>query len=90
MSFPLFESFFFVFFDHCGNCLVVKLISSVYLPSFSKLFVWFIAVISLCGISLLANLILTYLACNQASRSAVWTRRMGERQLLFSDDDNEL
>lgn len=57
---------------------------------FSKLFVWFIAVISLCGISLLANLILIYLACNQASRSAVWTHRMGERQLLFSDDDNEL
>ena len=90
MSFPLFESFFFVFFDHCGNCLIVKLISSVYLPFFSKMFVWFIAVISLCGISLLANLILIYLACNQASRSAVWTRRMGERQLLFSDDDNEL
>ena len=89
MCFPLFESFFFVFFDHCGS-LVVKLISSVYLPFFSKLFVWFIAVISLCGISLLANLILIYLACNQASRSAVWTSRMGERQLLFSDDDNEL
>ena len=90
MCYPLFESFFFVFFDHCGNCLVVKLISYVYLSFFSKLFVWFIAVISLCGISLLANLILIYLACNQASRSAIWNSRMGERQLLFSDDDNEL
>jgi len=57
---------------------------------FSKLFVWFVAVISLFGISLLANLFLIYLACNQATRSAYWTRRIGdERQLLFHGDDND-
>ena len=69
--------------------------SSWYLNSaliffFSKLFVWFVAVISLFGISLLANLFLIYLACNQATRSAYWTRRIGdERQLLFHGDDND-
>ena len=57
---------------------------------FSKLFVWFVAVISLCGISVLANLFLIYLACNQATRSAYWTRRIGdERQLLFHGDDDD-
>lgn len=57
---------------------------------FSKLFVWFVAVISLCGISFLANLFLIYLACNQATRSAYWTRRIGdERRLLFHGDDDD-
>jgi len=56
---------------------------------FSKLFVWFVAVISLCGISLLANLFLIYLACNQATRRAVWTYRRGEQELLFSGDDDD-
>ena len=56
---------------------------------FSKLFVWFVAVISLCGISLLANLFLIYLACNQATRRAVWTYRRGEQELLFSADDDD-
>ena len=55
----------------------------------SKLFVWFVAVISLCGISLLANLFLIYLACNQATRRAVWTYRKGEQELLFSGDDDD-
>ena len=46
---------------------------------------WFVAVISLCGISFLANLFLIYLACNQASTGGLWKRRYeDERQLLFS------
>ena len=58
----------------------------------SKLFVWFVAVISLCAVSLLANLFLIYLACNQATRSALWSKRVGERELLFGayEDDSEL
>ena len=56
---------------------------------FSKLFVWFVAVISLCGISILGNLVLIYLACNQATRRAVWAYRKGEQELLFSGDDDD-
>ncbi|XP_068721629.1 N-acetylglucosamine-1-phosphodiester alpha-N-acetylglucosaminidase-like [Montipora capricornis] len=57
---------------------------------FSKLFVWFVAVISLCGISFLANLFLIYLACNRASTGGLWKRRYeDERQLLFHTDDDE-
>jgi len=63
--------------------------SDVAEKEFSKLFVWFVAVISLCGISLLANLFLIYLACNQATRRAVWKYRRGEQELLFSGDDDD-
>ena len=46
---------------------------------------FFHVVLSLCGISFLANLFLIYLGCNKATRSAYWTRRIGdERQLLFT------
>lgn len=59
---------------------------------FSKLFVWFVAVISLFALSLLANLFLIYLACNQATRRTLWTKQSGETRLLFSadEDDGEL
>ena len=58
----------------------------------SNLFVWFVAVASLLGISFLANLILIYLAFNQASRSALWRTRIGQAELLLGadEDDNEL
>lgn len=58
---------------------------------FSKFFVWFVAVISLCAVSLLANLFLTYLACNQAAKKAVSFNgnRKHERLHLFNDDDDD-
>lgn len=58
---------------------------------FSKFFVWFVAVISLCAISLLANLFLIYLACNQAAKKAVSFNgnRKHERLHLFNDDDDD-
>lgn len=58
---------------------------------FSKFFVWFVAVISLCAVSLLANLFLIYLACNQATKKAVSFNgnRKHERLHLFNDDDDD-
>ena len=50
---------------------------------------WFVAVISLCAISVLANFFLVYLACNKATQRRFRIRQEREEKLLFSADDGD-
>ena len=59
---------------------------------FRQLFVWFIGAISLCGVSLLANMVLIFLQCNRATRPGRSTQRprLEETAFLFSPEEEEL
>lgn len=57
---------------------------------YRQLFVWFIGVISLCGVSLVANLVLIYLQCTNATRTVRQRRHHEETAFLFSPDEEEL